>query len=93
MKNGWYAFGLLLAACAGAVAKPAVIPPATARVTPAAMPEYAGQKWEYRLITVGTSQNADVRYESQLRAAGLQGWELIIEGPAGARLKRPIPSQ
>lgn len=61
MKNGWYAFGLLLAACAGAVAKPAIIAPASAAQV---------QRWDYH-CTKGNKG-----FTETAKSLGAQGWEL-----------------
>lgn len=64
MKHGWYAFGLLLAACVGAAGKQYVIPPAAANANV--------QKWDY-FCDSSSFRNA----QEMSKAAGQQGWELV----------------
>ena len=65
MNNGWYALGLLLAACAGAAGKQHVMP--TAGATPNA------QKWEHLCYIDKLPEQVAGRAER----AGPDGYEMV----------------
>ena len=81
MKNGWYAFGLLLAACTGAAAKQALIPPAAAGADV--------QKWDYFCMHPKTGSVEG--WAKKLKESGAQGWEIasVAEGDLYC-FKRPL---
>lgn len=79
MKNGWYAFGILLAACTGAAAKQYVIPPASANPN--------AQKWEM-LCNTARNYRIAMNWGNEM---GQQGWEPAFTNSGNIYcLKRPL---
>ena len=83
---------IVISACAGAVVRQVVVPPAHAAVT---------QHWEYLCFTGGNLGDDREATSKKLNDAGREGWELVTalaEAPGygshnafGYCMKRPAP--